>query len=129
MLIVKGADAVRFPTSVMPTQNVPAPTLTIICGVDPAIASGVELIAVQTVDWPVVDPMANPTATGAGEPRLTSVTLTGPACFTVNVKVFVLLGASVPEKTSVGAGAVGVVGDVGSSISPHPEATITDRAT
>jgi len=125
MLMAKAAAVVSFPLSEIITQNVPGSTVTVICGVDPAVAFGVELVTLHDDVSLVNVPMANPTATGEEALKVVSVTLMEPACKTVNEKTFEPCTANVPENISVG---VGVVGDVGlSSMSPHP-ASRADRA-
>jgi len=99
--MVKVAEAVRFPASERFTQNVPGSTVTVICGVEPGITLSVELVTLQVVFWLKV-PNPRLTATGDGVLRLTRVTLTEPACFTVNEKTFDPATASVPENVSVG---------------------------
>jgi hypothetical protein len=73
------------------------------------VAVGFALVRVQLV-VPFGVPRPSPTTTDAG-PRLVSVTLTAPACETVNVKRFELCCSSEPENVSVVPVAV-VVGDV-----------------
>jgi hypothetical protein len=125
MLIVKVADAVRFPVSKRFTQNVPGSTVTLICAAEPGVTFSVELVTLQlVVELNVPNP--NPTVTTEGVFKLASVTLTEPDCFTVNEKTFDPCTASVPENVSVGVVLVGVVGEA-SSNSPHPDATTAVR--
>ena len=88
------------------------------------MAFGVELVSVHD-DVPLGVPIPRPTATVEDGLRLARVTLTVPACVTVNVNMLDPCTASVPENASVG-GVVGV-GDVElSSRRPQPAATRTD---
>jgi hypothetical protein len=77
---------------------VPGFSVTVIWGVEPAIAERLELVKVQVV-VPLGVPRPSPTATEVGI-RLVSVTLTVPAWVTVKVYELVPLNPNPPAKVS-----------------------------
>jgi hypothetical protein len=85
--MLKAADAVRFPTSEISTQYLPAFSVTLICGEEPATAEEIELASahVGAVAVPPGVPIPRPTATVEGGPMLVSVMVTVPAWATVIV--------------------------------------------